>query len=122
MHVRLKAIGYGPGYVLATRADGKSPHSFTLPVEAFSAHNAEALALEQTAAKRAEIKQKLDEGAQYIADRAAERKRRADREAADEAERKRQARQAAKRKADNAVVNAFLKINSWRITPAKAQY
>ncbi|MEI9951857.1 MAG: hypothetical protein WDO74_23460 [Pseudomonadota bacterium] len=87
-----------------------------MSIEAFSAHNANALELEQAAAKRAEIKQKLDEGAQYIADRAAKRKRQAEQEA----ERRRNAKLAANRRKENAAVSAYLAINSWRMTPAQA--
>lgn len=106
---RLKALGTGPGFVLAARADGKSGRTITMSVAAFEAHNAEARALEQAAAARAKNKQILRDCEQYIKDREAERRRREEQRAADEAERKRQAKQAAKRRKENAMYWATLR-------------
>ncbi|MEI9954504.1 MAG: hypothetical protein WDO74_37440 [Pseudomonadota bacterium] len=119
---KLKALGAGPGFVLATRADGRSAHTVTMSVAAFEAHNAEAREVEQVAAQRAKNKQILQDVERYIKERAADRKRREEQQAADEAERKRSAKRAADKSKADAFYNTMLKQlqSQWR-PPAVGQ-
>ena len=145
----IRVLGRGPGYALVADSARPKLGSFTMAEEALVARQAaeqkradeeKRRAIAQVlkdaeqyiadcavarserahAAERAQIASKLAEGKAYLAERAAEHRRKADKEAADKLERDRQARAAAKSRADNATVNAFLKINSWRMTPAQA--
>ena len=120
MPPKLQILGRGPGYLHVAYAGRPELGTRTITEEAYARHAARVEQVEQQAAARAVIARKLAIGANYLAKREADKSRAAERARGEAAARKLEAQRIAKRRAEDATVSAYLKINAWRISPAQA--